>query len=92
MSKTKTVYTSSLNGYLGPFTKMIFGDLRGMELAVDPYGLFDKDQTRLRVTERIWIETPVGAYFSYLKGLKNTLYQETGADGPAHAPGCHPPS
>src|SRR5207247_826094 len=55
------------------FTKMVFGDLRGMDLAIDPFGLFDKDQTRIRVTERIGIATPVGTYFSYLKGLKNTL-------------------
>jgi hypothetical protein len=31
------------------------------------------DETRIRVTERVAIVTPVGAYFSYLKGLKNTL-------------------
>jgi hypothetical protein len=51
---------------------MIFGDLRGLEFATDPFGLFSTDQTRLRVTGRLGIVTPVGTYFAYLKGVKNT--------------------
>jgi len=39
---------------------------------MDPCGLFDKDQTRLRVIKRTGIVTRVGAYFAYLKGVKNS--------------------
>jgi len=53
-------------------SKIILRDLRNLEFAVDPFGLLD-DQTRLRVTERVGIVAPVGAYFSFLKDLKYTL-------------------
>ncbi len=70
ISKTNSLYTSSTNIYFGPVGKIIIADLRGMTFATDPYGLFDKDQTRLRVTERVGIVCPTGAHFAYLKGAK----------------------
>jgi len=72
ISKTNTLYTSSTNIYFGPMSRILFGDLRGLEFATDPFGLFDKDQTRIRITERVGIVTPVGTYFAYLKGVKNS--------------------
>ena len=70
ISVMNSLYTSSTNIYFGPQQKIIMGDLRGMEFATDPFGLFHLDQTRLRITERVGIVTPVGSMFPYLKGAK----------------------
>jgi HK97 family phage major capsid protein len=62
--------SSSSNIYYGPPSKIIFGDLTGMSFDLDPYGLFDKVQTRMRVYKRTAIQVPVGGYFTFARGAK----------------------
>ena len=76
VSSLSTQWTSGSNGssasniYYGPPSKIIFGDLTGMSFDIDPYGLFDKVQTRMRVYKRTAIQVPVGSYFTFAKGAK----------------------
>jgi HK97 family phage major capsid protein len=62
--------SSSSNVYYGPPSKIIFGDLTGMSFDIDPYGLFDKVQTRMRVYKRTAIQVPVGSYFTFARSAK----------------------
>jgi hypothetical protein len=41
-----------------------------MSFDLDPYGLFDKVQTRMRVYKRTAIQVPVGGYFTFATGAK----------------------
>jgi HK97 family phage major capsid protein len=76
VSSLSTQWTQGSNGssasniYYGPPSKIIFGDLTGMSFDLDPYGLFDKVQTRMRVYKRTAIQVPVGTYFTKATGAK----------------------
>lgn len=63
--------SSSSNIYYGPPSKIIFGDLTGMSFDLDPYGLFDRVQTRMRVYKRTAIQVPVGGYFTFARGARS---------------------
>jgi HK97 family phage major capsid protein len=71
VSSLSTQWTQGSQGssssciYYGPPSKIIFGDLTGMSFDLDPYGLFDKVQTRMRVYKRTAIQVPVGGYFTF---------------------------
>mgnify|MGYP001569822168 CR=1 FL=1 len=72
LSKTNAIKSGSLSIYFGPPGKIVFGDLAGMEFALDPYGLFTTYGTRLRLIKRTGIVIPVGTYFSIARGCSIT--------------------
>jgi len=72
LTKTSAIKTLSQSAYFGPMNKIVFGDLAGMEFALDPYGLFTSYGTRLRVIKRTGIVVPLGSFFTILRGLSVT--------------------
>lgn len=72
LSKTNAIKSGSLSLYFGPLGKIVFGDLAGMEFALDPYGLFTTYGTRLRLIKRTAITIPVGTFFSIARGVSVT--------------------
>lgn len=71
LTLANAIKTSSTSIYFGPPTKIIFGDLTGMEFMLDPYGRMTTYETRIRVVKRTGIVVPVGTYFSIMRGVIN---------------------
>jgi HK97 family phage major capsid protein len=72
LSTQWTLGTTTTNIYYGPPSKILFGDIAGMQFDLDPYSLLDKVQTRVRVLKRTAITVPVGAFFTIMKTVKAT--------------------
>lgn len=70
LSSAWSAATTSTNIYFGPPSKILYGDISGMQFDIDPYSLMDKVQTRIRVLKRTGITVPVGAYFTIMKQVK----------------------
>lgn len=70
LSSAWSAATTSTNIYYGPPSKILFGDISGMQFDIDPYSLMDKVQTRVRVLKRTGITVPVGAFFTIMKQVK----------------------
>lgn len=73
IATTDVLYTSSTAAYYGNFRKLIFGDIGGISLMLDPYGLFNSFETRVRVVRRTGITIPTPSYFAKLRGLKYSV-------------------
>jgi HK97 family phage major capsid protein len=69
LSKTSAIKSGSYSMYFGPPAKIVFGDLAGIEFALDPYSLFTTYGTRLRVISRVGVTVPVGAFFAIARGV-----------------------
>jgi HK97 family phage major capsid protein len=72
LSTQWTLGTTTTNIYYGPASKILFGDIAGMQFDIDPYSLLDKIQTRVRVMRRTAITVPVGQFFTIMKTVKAT--------------------
>lgn len=67
ISRQRTSSTGTM--FFGNPKGLVIGDAMGSTFDVDPYGLFDKAQVRLRVIKRTGIVTWVPAYFTRLTGV-----------------------
>jgi HK97 family phage major capsid protein len=72
LSLTKTIKSSSTNIYFGPANKIIFGDIAGMQFDIDPFSLFQRVMTNIRVIKRTGIAIPVPSAFTIVHGVKNS--------------------
>jgi HK97 family phage major capsid protein len=76
VSSLSTQWANGSNGssasqiYFGPPSRLIFGDIMGMRMDIDPYGLFSTLQTRVRVLKRTGIICPTGGHFTFARGVK----------------------
>jgi HK97 family phage major capsid protein len=70
ISTVDTVFTTSSSIYFCDPRRVIYGDVIGMQFDLDPYGLFNTYQTRVRVVERTAIQIPVGTAISQLQGCR----------------------
>jgi HK97 family phage major capsid protein len=69
-NRTKGTGTALTNIYFGNFSKLIFGDLLGIQFDVDPYGLFNSDSVRVRVKKRTAILVGVPSAFTIIKDIQ----------------------
>lgn len=81
LSRTLVYKTSSTNIYFGPPSKIIFGDIAGMQFDIDPFSLFQKVLTNVRVIKRTGIAIAVPSAFTILHGVKHIVNEGSGAPG-----------
>lgn len=81
LSRTLVYKTSSTNIYFGPPSKIIFGDIAGMQFDIDPFSNFQKVLTNIRVIKRTGIAVAVPAAFTILHGVKHIVNEGSGAPG-----------
>ena len=81
LSRTLAYKTSSTNIYFGPPSKIIFGDIAGMQFDIDPFSFFNQVMTNIRVIKRTGIAVSVPSAFTILHGVKHIVNEGTGAPG-----------